>query len=110
MIRVSHYPDTKDVVLEDKKKVLLKDIKWENQLGKQEEPIVTAIKELWQFVVKLLYSIKWSKSEYPLLFCSKIYISNTTDLCRRVVILYYNSEVTRYLDRWKILELVSQNY
>jgi len=44
MIRVSHYPDAKNMVLQDKEKVLLKDIKWENQLGEQEELIVIAIK------------------------------------------------------------------
>jgi len=46
----------KNITVEGKEKALLKDIRYGNWLGRQEELIVRAARELQKSVVKLLYS------------------------------------------------------
>ena len=50
-------------------------------------------------MIKSLQSSGWSEDNRLLLFHSKIYVSNTINLCYRIVILYYNSKIARYIGR-----------
>ena len=69
-----------------------------------------AARELWQVSSKMVCSMEWSEDEGVLWFRGKIYVSQNTDLQRRVVSLCHNTKVTGHLRCWKTLELVSRNY
>ena len=85
----------KRVAIKSVKKNLLKNIKQGNQVGKQ-KPMTRVARELTQFAAKLLCSLEWCEDEDLQLYCSNIYVSNTVNLCRRVVTFYYNLKVARY--------------
>jgi len=55
-------------------------------------------------------SVEWSLTDGLLYFQGKIYILDTSNLCRRIVLLSHNSRLAGHSRRWKTLELVSQNY
>ena len=56
------------MTMEDKVKMLLKDIRCENQFSQQEELVARTTQKLWQSVAKLLYSLEQSVNEDLLLF------------------------------------------
>jgi len=89
---------------------ILSDIHKRNWNGDQEEPIAKAAQELWSFTNRAVYSLKWSNIDGLLQFQGKIYILRSLDLCRQIVALCHDIQVTGYPGCWKTLELVFWNY
>ena len=82
--------------MKDKKKVLLTNIYYENQLGKQEKLVAKAIQKLQQLSTRSIYFMEWSENDGLLLFRSKVYVSVILDLCCCIVFLHYNLRITKY--------------
>jgi len=72
--------------------------------------VAKVAKELQQASGKTVRSAEWSEDEGLLWFRGKIYVPRNTDLQRQVVSLCYDTKVTRHLEHWKTLELVSRDY
>jgi len=89
---------------------MLREIRQGNQRGKQEEPVAKAARELQQASSKTVHSVEWSEEDGVLRFRGKIYVSQNSDLRRRVVSLCHDTKIAGHPGHWKTLELVSRNY
>ena len=91
---------------------ILKDIRKGTQDGEKEEPVARAARELQglEALARSVKSVEWSLSDGLLYFWGKIYVPDTSDLCRRIVVLSHDSRLAGHSGRWKTLELVSRNY
>jgi len=98
------------VQLEGPEKDILREIRQGNRKADQEEPVAKTARELQQASGKMVCSAEWSEEEGVLRFRGKIYVPWSSDLCRRVVSLCYDTKVARHPRCWKTLELVSRNY
>jgi len=98
------------VELTDVEQKILSDICKENRNGDQEEPIAKAARELQSSANETVYSSEWSNVDGLLRFRGKIYILWSLDLCRQIVALCHDTQITGHPGCWKILELVSRNY
>ena len=73
---------------------ILSDICKGNQNGNQEEPIAKAAQELRCSANGTVYSLEWSNIDGLLWFQEKIYVSQSPDLHRQIVALYYDTHIT----------------
>jgi len=89
---------------------ILKDIRKGIQNGEKEEPVAKAARELQGSSARSVKSAEWSLSDGLLYFQGKIYVPDTSDLRRRIVVLSHDSRLAGHSGRWKTLELASQNY
>jgi len=89
---------------------ILKDIQKGTWDGEKEEPVARAARELQGSSARSVKSAEWSLSDGLLYFWGKIYILDTSDLCRRIITLSHHSRLAGHSRRWKTLELVSRNY
>ena len=90
-------------------KDLIKQIRRGTETESHEEVIVKAIKELKKSPVKSMKSSEWSMEDGLLRYRGTIYVQNT-DLCWKITALCHDSKISRHPRRWKMLELISQNY
>jgi len=72
--------------------------------------VAKAARELQGSSTCSVKSAEWSLSDGLLYFRGKIYVPDTSDLCRRIIALSHDSRLAGHSGRWKMLELVSQNY
>jgi len=72
--------------------------------------VAKAARELQGSSARSVKSEEWSLSDGLLYFRGKIYIPDTSNLHRRIVALSHDSRLAGHSRRWKMLELVSQNY
>jgi len=86
---------------------ILKDIWKGTRDGEKEEPVARAVRELQGSSARSVKSVEWSLSDGLLYFRGKIYVLDTSDLCRRIVTLSHDSRLAGHSGRWKMLELVS---
>jgi len=89
---------------------ILKDIRKGTQDGEKEEPVAKAARELQGSSARSVKSVEWSLSKGLLYFRGKIYVPDTSNLCRCIVALSHDSRLAGHSGRWKTLELVSRNY
>ena len=75
--------------------------------GEKEEPVARAARELQGSSARSMKSAEWSLSDGLLYFQGKIYVPNTSDLCRRIIALSHDSRLAGHSGRWKTLELVT---
>ena len=86
---------------------ILKDIQKGMRDGEKEESVA---RELQGSSARSVKSAEWSLSNGLLYFWGKIYVLDTSDLCRRIIALSHDSRLAGHSRRWKTLELVSRNY
>jgi len=86
---------------------ILSDICKRNWNRDQEEPIAKAARELWSSANEAVYSSEWSNIDGLLRFQGKIYVPRSPDLCRQIIALCHDTQITGYPGCWKTLELVS---
>jgi len=72
--------------------------------------VARAVRELQGSSARSVKSVEWSLSNGLLYFRGKIYVLDTSDLRRRIVVLSHDSKLAGHSGRWKTLELVSRNY
>jgi len=72
--------------------------------------VARAARELQGSSARSVKSAEWSLSNGLLYFRGKIYVLDTSNLCRRIVTLSHDSRLAGHSGRWKTLELVSRNY
>jgi len=72
--------------------------------------VARAARELQGSSAHSVKSVEWSLTDGFLYFWGKIYVPDTSNLCRRIVPLSHNSRLAGQSGRWKTLELVSHNY
>ena len=84
------------VELTDIEQQILSDIRKGNRNGDQEKPIVKATWELWGSANGTVHSSEWSNIDGLLWFQGKIYIPWSLDLCRQIVALCHNTQITGY--------------
>jgi len=89
---------------------ILKDIQKGMRDGDKEELVARAVRELQGSSARSVKSAEWSLSNGLLYFQGKIYVPDTSNLHRRIVALSHDSRLAGHSGRWKMLELVSQNY
>jgi len=92
------------------KQKILSDICKGNQNGDQEEPIAKAAWELQGSANRAVHSLEWSNIDSLLRFQGKIYVSQSPDLYRQIVVLCHDTLIAGHPGCWKTLELVFQNY
>jgi len=68
------------------------------------------VRELQGSSARSVKSAEWSLSDGLLYFRGKIYVPDTSDLCRHIVAFSHDSRLASHSRRWKMLELVSRNY
>jgi len=78
--------------------------------GEKDEPVAKAARELQGSSACSVKSAEWSLSDGLLYFRGKIYVLDTSDLRRHIVVLSHDSRLAGHSGRWKTLELVSRNY
>jgi len=76
----------------------------------QEEPIAKAARELRGSANGAIHSLEWSNIDSLLQFREKIYIPQSPNLCRQIIVLFHDTQITGHPRYWKTLELVFQNY
>jgi len=96
--------------VEGMEKDILEGIHRGNKLGKQEEPVAWAAKELQRSPNRSVYLVEWSEKDRLLLFRGKVYVSNIPDLRRHIMSACHDTLITGHPRRWKTLELVSRSY
>jgi len=84
---------------------ILRDIRQGTKQPK-EEPIARAAQEL-QKSSHFLRSVEWLERDGLLYYCSCIYILDTSNLRRRIVLLCHDTKVAGHPGHFKTLELVS---
>jgi len=89
---------------------ILKDIQKGTRDGEKEEPVAKAARELQGSLARSVKSAEWSLSDGLLYFRGKIYVLDTSNLCCWIIVLSHDSRLAGHSRRWKMLELVSQNY
>jgi len=89
---------------------ILKDIQKGTHNGEKEEPVARTPRELQGSSARSVKSAEWSLTDGLLDFRGKIYVPDTSDLRRRIVMLSHDSRLAGHSGRWKMLELVSRNY
>jgi len=89
---------------------ILSDIHKRNWNGDQEEPIAKAARELRRSANSTVHSSEWLNIDGLLQFREKIYVSQSPDLRRQIVVLCHDIHIAGHPRCWKTLELVSQNY
>jgi len=89
---------------------ILSDIHRGNWNGDQEESIAKAAQELQRSANRTVHSSEWSNIDGLLQFRGKIYVPQSLNLCRQIIVLCYDTYIAGYPGRWKTLELVSWNY
>jgi len=89
---------------------ILKDIRMGMRDGEKDEPVAKAVRELQGSSACSVKSAEWSLSNGLLYFQGKIYVPDTSDIRRRIVMLSHDSRLACHSGRWKTLELVSRNY
>jgi len=72
--------------------------------------VARAARELQGSSARSVKSAEWSLSDGLLYFRGKIYVPDTSDLRRCIVVLSHDSRLAGHSRRWKMLELVSRNY
>jgi len=95
---------------EGEERGILKDIWKGTHDGEKEEPMVRAVRELQGSSAHSVKSVEWSLTNGLLYFQGKIYVPDTSNLYCHIVALSHNSRLASHSGRWKMLELVSQNY
>jgi len=70
---------------------ILSDICKGNRNGDQEEPIARAARELWGSANGAVHFSEWSNIDGLLRFRGKIYVPQSSDLCRQVVALCHDT-------------------
>jgi len=88
---------------------ILRDIRQGTKQPK-EEPVARAAQELQKSSTCSLRSAEWLEHNGLLYYCSCIYVPDTSDLCRRIVSLCYDTKVAGHPGCFKTLELVSRSY
>jgi len=89
---------------------ILSGIRKGNQNRDQEKPIAKAARELQRSTNGIVHSSEWSNIDGLPRFQGKIYVPQSLNLHRQIVALCHNTHIAGHPGRWKILELVSQNY
>jgi len=89
---------------------ILKDIQQGTRDGEKEEPVARATRELQSSSAHSIKSAEWSLTNGLLYIQVKIYVPDTSDLCCQIIALSHDSRLAGHSRRWKMLELVSQNY
>jgi len=89
---------------------ILSNIRKGNRNGDQEEPIAKAARELQRSANGTMHSLEWSNIDGLLRFQGKIYVPQSPDLHRQIIALCHDTYIAGHPGRWKILELVFQNY
>jgi len=92
------------------KQKILSDIRRGNRNGDQEEPIAKAARELRCSANRIVHSLEWSNTDGLLRFRGKIYVPQSPDLCRQIVVLCHDTHIAGHPGHWKTLELVFRNY
>ena len=69
-----------------------------------------AARELQGSSARSVKSAEWSLTDGLLYFRGKIYVPDTSDLHHQIIALSHDSRLAGHSGRWKMLELVSQNY
>jgi len=100
----------KGVELTGVEQKILSDIRKGNRNGDQEEPIAKAARELRNSANGTVHSSEWSNIDGLLRFRGKIYVPQSPDLHRQIVVLCHDTHVAGHPGCWKTLELVSWNY
>ena len=85
---------------------ILRDI-WQGTKQPKEEPIARATQELQKSSTRSLQSAKWLERDGLLYYRSCIYVLDTSNLRRRIVLLCHDTMVAGHPGRFKTLELVS---
>ena len=89
---------------------ILRAIRRLNSLGKQEDAVAQAARQLKESGGRSLRSSEWSLQDHLLCFRGKIYVPDDPELRRRIVSQHHDSRIAGHAGRWKTLELVSRNY
>jgi len=89
---------------------ILSDIRKGNRNGDQEKPIARAARELRRSTNGTVHSSEWSNIDGLLQFRGKIYVPQSLDLRRQIVVLCHDTHIAGHPGCWKTLELVSRNY
>jgi len=89
---------------------ILSDIRRGNRNGDQEKPIARAARELRRSTNGTVHSSEWSNIDGLLQFRGKIYVPQSLDLRRQIVVLCHDTHIAGHPGCWKTLELVSRNY
>jgi len=89
---------------------ILSDICKGNQNRDQEEPITKAARELQCSANGTVHSLEWSNIDGLLWFQGKIYVPQSPDLHKQIIVLCYDTHIAGHPRHWKTLELVSRNY
>jgi len=92
------------------KQKILSDIRRGNRNGDQEEPIAKAARELRCSANRIVHSLEWSNTDGLLRFRGKIYVPQSPDLRRQIVVLCHDTHIAGHPGHWKTLELVFRNY
>jgi len=78
---------------------ILKDIWKGTRDGEKEEPVARAARELQGLLACSVKSVEWSLSDRLLYFWGKIYVPNTSDLHRQIIMLSHNSRLAGHSGR-----------
>jgi len=81
-----------------------------NRNRDQEEPIAKVAQELQSSANEAVHSSEWLNVDGLLRFQGKIYVPQSPDLHRQIVVLCHDTQIAGHPGRWKTLELVSRNY
>ena len=76
----------------------------------EEEPVAKAVQQMRNSSTHSLRSAEWSERDGLLYYQGCIYIPTSSELRRRIVSLCHDTKVAGHPRRFKMLELVSQNY
>jgi len=78
---------------------ILKDIRKGMWDGEKEEPVARVARELQGSSACSITSVEWSLSNGLLYFWGKIYVPDTSDLCRHIVALSHDSRLASHSRR-----------
>jgi len=84
------------VELTDIEQKILSDICKGNRNRNQEEPITKAARELQRSANGTVHSSEWSNIDGLLQFRGKIYIPQSSDLCRQIIALCHDTHIAGY--------------
>jgi hypothetical protein len=76
------------ITVEGEEQDILREIRWRNHDGEQEDLVATAAKALKESHRNSVHSTEWKESEGLLLFHDHIYVPNNAELRRRIIMIH----------------------